>query len=776
MIKMQKSFGILLAMGLIAGSVSAQSIIAPVGCELLNGQTEPDGPFMETIPPVGWWNSAGIITNESLIADGASVPAEWPQHEYGFSEAKAPRVRAVNADTTTPDGTAVLTFDMGGVVNVDGIVLWNHGEGDGNQSDRGVETVEISYSTDGINFTESGETLTFQKGPQDTDATTLTPIDAQQMDLTTALTQVTHVRLKCVNFTGSNTAVGFAEIRMIGERPFAPKFIDNPVVKQSIQYGSDYSLENQTLAGSASNSAGDEVSYVKVDGPEWLAVATNGVLSGVAGLTGVNEFSIKAFVGDEATVGTLQITVDPLGNAPVFTTNDFTKADAVFGEDYADKAQTLVGEATDPDAGDTLIYLKNGGPAWLNVASNGVLSGVCDVLGTNSFSVIVDDGNGNSDTAALRIFVPTIGEAPVFTVDPIVKTSGNFGRDYAIMQQTLAGSATDPDGDELTYSKTAGAAWLIVDPDGALSGVTTLAGTNSATVKVDDGKGNTATATLLVYIKPKPVGDLIVGVDTFDNNASPSVTYLVAQGVDASVSATGFVNSDSGGRGSSGDLSWGTHVGPPAASDVTSVPPANFTVQNGDIDGEITFTITNSGTEDLELGAFHFDALAFRPKASRTYALNVLEGSDITVGNVFTSADQAITSVGGNLSGDNDQHDDVDIDLTVIDDHVLQAGETAIIQVKFTGGTVGAGGHHLFIDNMGVSLAGVDDTPVPQPEMVTELTAEGLVISWESTGSFKVQTRSSLAFGDWVDYPGGVISPVTVSATNDVEFLRLIQQ
>ena len=110
------------------------------------------------------------------------------------------------------------------------------------------------------------------------------------------------------------------------------------------------------------------------------------------------------------------------------------------------------------------------------------------------------------------------------------------------------------------------------------------------------------------------------------------------------------------------------------------------------------------------------DALAFRPNAARSYALNVVSG-DMTVGNVFTSADGAITHLGGGLLTDDsdplthDQHDDIEIDMSGLVDHTLAVGESAVIQIAFTGGTGAGGGHHLFIDN--VAFTGVvDDTAV----------------------------------------------------------------
>lgn len=173
-------------------------------------------------------------------------------------------------------------------------------------------------------------------------------------------------------------------------------------------------------------------------------------------------------------------------------------------------------------------------------------------------------------------------------------------------------------------------------------------------------------------------------------------------------------------------------LGTPASS-LTNIGAANLTLTNGKTDGEITLTILNNGATDIILESFNFDALAFRPNAARTYALNVLPGSDITVGTVFTSTSGAITHLGGGLitddtlAGVHNQHDDIDLDLTGLADSTLEAGGTAIIQLSFTGGTGAGGGHHLFLDNVAV---GGTIAPIPEPSALglLALSAGGLFL------------------------------------------------
>jgi hypothetical protein len=234
---------------------------------------------------------------------------------------------------------------------------------------------------------------------------------------------------------------------------------------------------------------------------------------------------------------------------------------------------------------------------------------------------------------------------------------------------------------------------------------------------------------------------VIAGWDNWDDPTAPTAT-VVATDVVASATASAmndddedattgvnlvpvnFGINDSGsdpGRGSSGDTTWGTFDGNGVpASDVTDMGTANLSLTNAKIMGEITMTITNNGATDLSLDAFHMDAVAFRPRAARIYSLDVLPGSDITVGNVFASAGEPmndsstndITSLNGALGTSHDVHDDLDIDMTGLADNILATGETAIIQINFTGGGGdGSGGHHLFVDNVAFSSGFVVATP-----------------------------------------------------------------
>ena len=195
---------------------------------------------------------------------------------------------------------------------------------------------------------------------------------------------------------------------------------------------------------------------------------------------------------------------------PTFALNPFTLANINAGHAYSG---TIATNANDLN-GDALTYAKVSGPAWLNVAANGSLSGVpaSSDANTNSFVVSVTDTGGLSNTATLNIYV---NGAPSFTVNPFVMPDIVAGQNYS---GTIATNATDPNpGDVLTFAQIGGPTWLAVAPNGALSG-TPLSGNvgeNSFLVSVTDSGGlsNTATLTLSVTAPPSIVSAISPGAN-----------------------------------------------------------------------------------------------------------------------------------------------------------------------------------------------------------------------------------------------------------------------
>ncbi len=92
--------------------------------------------------------------------------------------------------------------------------------------------------------------------------------------------------------------------------------------------------------------------------------------------------------------------------APVFRSGSLAAPAATAGTAYTG---SIGAEATDADVpyGDIITFTKTSGPAWLNLATNGVLSGMPPTTdaGSNVFTVRASDSEGLYDTATLTIQV-----------------------------------------------------------------------------------------------------------------------------------------------------------------------------------------------------------------------------------------------------------------------------------------------------------------------------------------------------------------------------------
>lgn len=232
-------------------------------------------------------------------------------------------------------------------------------------------------------------------------------------------------------------------------------------------------------------------------------------------------------------------------------------------------------------------------------------------------------------------------------------------------------------------------------------------GINRATLTMSEGSVVT-TRPRISYTAGGGLPQIVAGWDHWGSNTAPaaSVTGAGIVATATASAATGNWNTtddNSSGRGSSGDGTWGSFDGGGfPASAVSAGAGSNMTAFNGVPDAEMTFTITNNSAADWELEGFHMDVIAFRPNAPRAYQLEVLSG-DVSHGIVFTSADDEINQLSGTLSGSHDDHDEVDLDLSILADSILEPGGTVVLQLSFSSGTGSGGGHHLFVDNIAVS-------------------------------------------------------------------------
>jgi len=148
--------------------------------------------------------------------------------------------------------------------------------------------------------------------------------------------------------------------------------------------------------------------------------------------------------------------------APLFTANPFSKASATLGVAYSG---SIAGDASDPNAGDTVSFSKTGGPAWLSVASNGNLSGTPPggSMGVNAFTVRATDQGGLFAEATMNITVTGTMPAGWTTAD-IGSTglAGSASENAGTFTVTGAGSDINGGADSFHY------AWQTLAGDGEI--------------------------------------------------------------------------------------------------------------------------------------------------------------------------------------------------------------------------------------------------------------------------------------------------------------------
>lgn len=257
----------------------------------------------------------------------------------------------------------------------------------------------------------------------------------------------------------------------------------------------------------ATDKDGDPLAY------RVTSLPTKGTLSGTAPnliytpnshANGTDAFSFQANDGKASSnTATVSISITPVNDAPVAANQSVTTA--------ADKAVAITLSASDAD-GDPLTYRLVSSPL------KGKLGGTAPNLtytpdpaasGSDSFSFRANDGKLDSGTATVSISItaPVKPEnaAPVFKSAIISRAAGKTSTAYTA--ESLAGTATDPDGDALSYTKVSGPEWLLVSADGGLSGTPPMevAGMNTFAIRVSDPQGASADAILEIEIQS---GDL----------------------------------------------------------------------------------------------------------------------------------------------------------------------------------------------------------------------------------------------------------------------------
>ena len=195
-----------------------------------------------------------------------------------------------------------------------------------------------------------------------------------------------------------------------------------------------------------------EVALRSIDWQGWSSAAVEMAYAGTTVTNTVNALysfgGVALAAGDELVVRVLSgetriagITVeaDAPPAPPEFLSDPIFKGPAL--RDVLFEG-SLAGDAFDVN-GDPLTFGDGGGPGWLTIATNGNLTGTPTAgdLGTNTWTVTVDDGTGGSDSATLVIIV--VEDLPAPPTPQTAQTNIVFilVDDLGWMDLTVQGSA-----------------------------------------------------------------------------------------------------------------------------------------------------------------------------------------------------------------------------------------------------------------------------------------------------------------------------------------------
>ena len=236
---------------------------------------------------------------------------------------------------------------------------------------------------------------------------------------------------------------------------------------------------------SANDADGDNLSFSITNKPSWAKFDTStGALSGTPGYNSAGTTSnIRISVSDgkaTASLNAFSITVSGTNRAPTIS--------GAPGTSVAEgQAYRFTPSANDAD-GDDLTFSIANKPSWANFdASTGTLRGTpgYDSAGTTSnIRIRVSDGSETASLSAFNITVGNTNRAPTISGTP--STNVEEGTAYRFTP-----TASDPDGDALTYSINGLPNWASFDNQtGTLSGApdSNSAGTYpNIVISVSDG-------------------------------------------------------------------------------------------------------------------------------------------------------------------------------------------------------------------------------------------------------------------------------------------------
>ncbi|MBI3181257.1 MAG: tandem-95 repeat protein, partial [Myxococcales bacterium] len=239
-----------------------------------------------------------------------------------------------------------------------------------------------------------------------------------------------------------------------------------------------------TYAATGTDPDGDVLTFSLVAGPAAMTVSSGGNVQWVPTNAFVGSHGVTLRVSDGKGGEALQaftVVVANVNDPPVITSTPL----AVATENVSYFYQAT---AADPDPTmDSLTWSLVAPPSGMSInGGTGLLSwrpGPGSV-GSVQITVRVEDGKGGVASQSYFLTVQNVNDPPAFTSAPVLAATEDSPYAYAA-------TATDPDGDPLTFSLVFGPTGTTVSSGGSVQWLPTNAqvGSHGVTLKVGDGKG-----------------------------------------------------------------------------------------------------------------------------------------------------------------------------------------------------------------------------------------------------------------------------------------------
>jgi VCBS repeat-containing protein len=292
---------------------------------------------------------------------------------------------------------------------------------------------------------------------------------------------------------------------------------DDPILTTSNTITVDEDTASTAIAFAATDADGDELYYTFSTPSKGVVTpdASNGtyVYTPNTDANGNDSFTVSVNDGISTVSETVNITITAVNDDPILTTSNTISVN----EDTPSSAITF--SATDVDE-DTLTYTfstpTKGFITRDDVNGTYIYTPNTDANGNDSFTISVNDGT-STISETVNITITAVND------DPSLTTSNEITVNESTASQAIAFSATDADGDILTYTFSSPSKGLITRDDVNGTYVYTpnngAIGSDSFDITVDDGTQtitNTISVLIIDVIEGTNGSETIQGTDQSD--------------------------------------------------------------------------------------------------------------------------------------------------------------------------------------------------------------------------------------------------------------------